>query len=618
MRTIKGFSDMLKSNRIKPWLMAGAVLYPIFLVCMVEIIHFNSLGKFFGFLIHSPQVFAFDIVLITVFYAVTLLFLRYVWVTALITGGLLFSMAMVDYNKFATLRQYLFPWDLLLAKNVESFTTISAIYFSFYIVIFFILLILLVVIFFMSKLKLKLKLIKSLPIAVLSAIIITFLFNTNLMKNNVLAYIGVNEEGLNPVDIYEKNGLIASFYKNVGVLKINRPKDYSKEVFNELGGASSVDEKFVKPDIVVILSEAFWDVTKLPNTEFSVDPLSNLHELQKTTISGEMVSPTCGGGTVRPEFEMLTGLTVKYLPPGSIPYQQYLKKPIWSYAWHYKSLGYKTKAIHPYTKTFYDRDRCMPLLGFDEYIGLEDIEKPGLSSLLASELVDDKTFTDLIIESLEEEADPQFLFGITIQNHTPFKDKFEEHAISVKNDKLSEEDQNILLNYAEGVRRTDEQLKRLVEYIDSRERPTVLVYFGDHLPALGVNYAAYVDSGYINGNNPYKWTTEEEKKMLSTPLIIHSNYDTGREIKIPERGISPFYVLELMSEYIGAPQTSFMKFLSELRELAPVDNSSCREKEMEASDDLINSKSKFHWLITYDRLIGDGYTNENIYLNVGN
>ena len=55
-----------------------------------------------------------------------------------------------------------------------------------------------------------------------------------------------------------------------------------------------------------------------------------------------MVSCTFGGGTVRPEFEILTGMTTSMLPSGNVPYQQYVFNNIYSYAREFKNQGYDT------------------------------------------------------------------------------------------------------------------------------------------------------------------------------------------------------------------------------------------------------------------------------------
>src|SRR5690606_13246157 len=46
------------------------------------------------------------------------------------------------------------------------------------------------------------------------------------------------------------------------------------------------DKDGVKPDIIVVLSETFWDPTIIEDIEFSQDPLPFFHTLQKNYPNG--------------------------------------------------------------------------------------------------------------------------------------------------------------------------------------------------------------------------------------------------------------------------------------------------------------------------------------------
>ncbi len=77
-----------------------------------------------------------------------------------------------------------------------------------------------------------------------------------------------------------------------------------------------------KPDIIVLMSESFWDPTR------SEKPLASA-PIRCRTIraaqSGYVFSPEFGGMTANVEFEALTGFSNAFLPYGSIPYQQYVR-----------------------------------------------------------------------------------------------------------------------------------------------------------------------------------------------------------------------------------------------------------------------------------------------------
>ena len=76
--------------------------------------------------------------------------------------------------------------------------------------------------------------------------------------------------------------------------------------------ASVPDEK---PDIIVVMSESFWDPTKLPGVTITPDPIPTVRALR----SGSMFSPEFGGMTANIEFEALTGFSNAFLPAAASP-----------------------------------------------------------------------------------------------------------------------------------------------------------------------------------------------------------------------------------------------------------------------------------------------------------
>ena len=98
------------------------------------------------------------------------------------------------------------------------------------------------------------------------------------------------------------------------------------------------------------MDEAFSDLSILGDFEVNEDYMPFMHSLQEkgnNTVTGMATVSVCGGNTANSEFEFLTANTMEYLPNGSIPYQQYIKKETPSLAWYLQSLGYETYAQHP-------------------------------------------------------------------------------------------------------------------------------------------------------------------------------------------------------------------------------------------------------------------------------
>ena len=134
-----------------------------------------------------------------------------------------------------------------------------------------------------------------------------------------------------------------------------------------------------KPNIIVIMDEAFSDPAVLADFQTNEDYMPFMHSMMAgadNTVSGWLNVSVLGGNTANTEFEYLTGNTMAFLPTGSIPYQQYIKAETPSMASHLASLGYKTVAMHPYKATGWDRDKVYPDLGFQEMHFLPDYKNP--------------------------------------------------------------------------------------------------------------------------------------------------------------------------------------------------------------------------------------------------
>ena len=167
------------------------------------------------------------------------------------------------------------------------------------------------------------------------------------------------------------NGMAVTFAMNLAYMSIDVPKGYEKEEAEALlsgyessgtAGNSAANER---PNIIVIMDEAFSDMASVGEFQASEDYMPFVHKLQngeENTITGNLQVSVCGGNTANSEFEFLTGNTMAFLPQGSIPYQQYITKELPAIPAYLKSLGYQTIATHPYYASGWERDEIYPLL----------------------------------------------------------------------------------------------------------------------------------------------------------------------------------------------------------------------------------------------------------------
>ncbi|WP_281886466.1 LTA synthase family protein [Paenibacillus sp. YYML68] len=269
------------------------------------------------------------------------------------------------------------------------------------------------------------------------------------------------------------------------------------------------------PNIIIVLSEAFWDVTQLPGLQFSRDPLPMYHALQKQYTSGTMLSPMFGGGTANVEFEVLTGHSYRFFPESSIVYEQYIKHPTASIASLLKQQGYATTAISPFHGWYFNSTDVYKHLGFSQFISLEYFNPDEY----VGPYIGDHAVALRVLEQLEATPGQDFIFANTMENHYHYwPGKFDANTIEVKG-RASKRSLGLIETYAQGASGADRMLQELVIQLNRLREPTILVFFGDHLPSLE-KYDAYTDTGYIKGeDDPDFWS-----KMYEVPVLVWNNY----------------------------------------------------------------------------------------------
>ena len=359
--------------------------------------------------------------------------------------------------------------------------------------------------------------------------------------------------------------------------------------------------------MVVVLSESFFDARILNGVTFSKNPLPNYDRLRKSPrcYSGDLITTAIGGGTVRPEFSMITGMTVDYVPSVPTPYR-YVTNPVPTYVSNYQQAGYHTVAMHPYNKQFYSRDQAYPYLGFDEFWGQDEIAGTIYAEYKRGFVTDESTFR-AIQHCMDTSDKPTFLFAITMQNHQPF-DGIDPSLIQIEvsSDRLSQPALTALTTYTQGLYDADKMLGDLTRWIDRRERPTVLVFFGDHMPTLGSNYLTYHESGLFDTRDGL--TGEELRTMYSTPFLVYSNrkLDAGLFEQNRDNVISDYNLLNSLAISTGMARTPYMELLRHFHAVTPFYNV---RLGIERTDGIAPYARAMDY-ITYDRIFGENYTGQ--------
>ena len=141
---------------------------------------------------------------------------------------------------------------------------------------------------------------------------------------------------------------------------ISQPNDYSNELVEKIiRREGKIEETIAEedmPNIIVVQLESFFDPGRIRWLDMSEDPIPNWRALAKEYSSGYYIVPTVGAGTVNTEFEMLTGMSLRFFGAGEYPYKGILKKETCeSMAYDLGRLGYTSHAIHNNESNFYGR-----------------------------------------------------------------------------------------------------------------------------------------------------------------------------------------------------------------------------------------------------------------------
>ena len=373
---------------------------------------------------------------------------------------------------------------------------------------------------------------------------------------------------LSNVVYYKQYGVLGGLIENLLENRNYPPENYDEEILKEsLEDAEGSKNKIYgkTPNILVIFSEAFFDITQISEVEFSVDVTKNFKELQSEGRLFNLLSPAYGGLSSNVEFELLTGGNLAYFSNGYIPFNSLYKD---SKSENYPSLirelnknGYNTKIV--FGKDFYKSEKQYKYLGAKSY---EDVDN---SNFYKGYFNSDEYLTDLMIKELENKGEaPLFYFTATIQNHMPFcNDKYLEYDVEVKNTSLGKGETEFILSYAQGVYDADKQLKRIYDYIQNFEEDTIIIFLGDHLPYISLeNKDVLADLSYFN--------TEDEKLNLyrkyATQALVLTNFETENKGTICNS--SPDFLLNYVLNNMDIELSSYYKWLYDFYEKLPATN----------------------------------------------
>ncbi len=379
-------------------------------------------------------------------------------------------------------------------------------------------------------------------------------------------------QGVSPIQ-WRRNGSIRrGLYYNLFLITresfVEKPEGYSPEATAEIASRYADDNQNTeasgeeRPNIIVIMNESWADMNAIGDLHADVDELTPfINSLTDNTIKGVALCSTYGGGTSRSEFEFLTGTSMAFLPPDSIPYHQFVRQETASLPSYLKTIGYEVEGTHPFVSSGWRRDRVYPLLGIENPTFRDDY--PEDSDMLRSYISDEGMYDYMLgNERLNDKKAPTFYLGVTMQNHGGYNYSKDDFKTRVHLDEdfygaycpKAEQYLTLMLH-------TDEAFEKLVKRVSKLDQKTVILMFGDHQVSLESTFYNKLSGGAYGSNS--------DQMQYKVPFIIWANYDIEEyDVDITSLSYLPIYMMEAC----GLELPPYYEFLKDVREEIPAIN----------------------------------------------
>lgn len=466
----------------------------------------------FTFMIEKPVVFFYNVLLIFMTLVIATLFKRRLFVVTIVTIVWL----AIGITNGIILMQRMTPFTVKDLDSITDGATIITNYFSIGQIILIgvgiaAVIAAMVFVWIKGPKKEHVKFKRNL-IAVLLVIVCTFGATFGLIKINVLnTFFG------NLAYAYDDYGVPYCFVNTWLNTGIQKPFDYSEEevkaifpeeLYGEDGTMKLATEDVDKdyPNILFLQLESFVDPALFNNIKTSEDPIPNFRRFMNEYSSGSLTVPACGAGTANTEFEVMTGLSVKFFGPGEYPFKAVLKdRPAESVAYDLKHMGFSTHAIHNHRALFYNRNQVFDNIGYDTFTSVEymsDVPKT------PKNWAKDSILTGQIMDAMESTEERDYIYTISVQGHGkyPVEQLISNPAIEVT-EAPSDELKWKYEYYVNQVHEMDQFVKELTDTLNEYDEDVVLVMYGDHIPALDVKEESY-----------------DAKNLYQTQYVVWSNF----------------------------------------------------------------------------------------------
>lgn len=553
---IKLFIEKRKVNVTDEKTSVAHVAKEIFLIALIvhvilEILNKRSIIGGIGYIIANPAMFISGLFLLVTFYSVGVFIAKrhfwYVLVSVLWIG--------LGISNFIILFFRTTPLSAADFRLLDSVKEIASFYLSkFQILLITVSIILLVV----GLVIMYLKFPKKKAMFIKGIILMTVSYGLFMGSYGIALETGlVKEDYDNIANAFKEYGFAYSFAVSVVKIGMEEPENYTLESIQALEKqmGEEVSYEGELPNIIFVQLESVFDINRIKTLAFNQNPMPNFTRLKKQFSSGYVTVPTYGAGTANTEFEILSGMNLKYFGPGEYPYKTILEDtPVESIAYNLSLEGMHTHAIHNNTGTFYSRNTVYPMLGFDSYSSIEYMNNIVYNPIGWST---DMVLIDEITKVINETEERDFVFAVSVQPHGKYpqeniledpvvefwktpqmksdssQDYYYKNQVTINNH--TEPLMNQFLYFANQLYEEDLFIGDLVKALEQSEEPVVLVLYGDHFPGLDISEEELTEGSlfqtdYVIWNNfgMPKQNRDLKSYELHAWVLEQLNYKKGK------------------------------------------------------------------------------------------
>ena len=382
----------------------------------------------------------------------------------------------------------------------------------------------------------------------------------------------------NAIGDAQANNPATTFLSLSKVKAMDKPGNYSQKTMQSLAKKYAQEAQAINQTrtgeltdntVIMILSETFSDPTRVPGVSFSLDPIPNIRNIKNTTTSGLMLSPGYGGGTANIEYQALTGLNLANFNDSLIvPYQQLVPNQNDPYSfnqiWMKKYGKNASTAVHPFQQSMYLRNINYRKFGFSYLYTLDSkIPLKHTGCIDRSPYVSDSEAYQSILDLLGRQQDSkssQFLQLVTMQNHMPYGDYYDNNEFSDANisEDLSDGERWNINTYTKGINWTDQETEDFLNQLDQIDKPITVIFYGDHLPGI-------YDTADMDKNNK---TVLHETDYFIWSNSVSPSHDTKLN-PVTTAYTSSNYFMPLAAEHMNAKVSPYLAMLTELQQEIP-------------------------------------------------